>query len=54
MIYARLHDATLEQDYRTAMRTIELHSMPLSQTPVPDSGVFALAANFHYQLDNSG
>lgn len=54
MIYARLHDATLEQDYRTAMRTIELRSMPLSQMPVPDSGLFAPAANFHHQLDNSG
>ena len=37
-IYARVHDATLEADYRQAMQTIERQHMPLSSTaqPVPD------------------
>jgi site-specific recombinase XerD len=37
-IYARVHDATLEADYRQAMRQIERQQMPLSSTaePAPD------------------
>ena len=35
---ARVHDATLEADYRQALQTIERQHMPLSSTaqPVPD------------------
>ena len=33
MIYARVSDATLEADYRQAMRRIEHQQMPLSRTP---------------------
>lgn len=53
MIYARLHDATVEQDYRNAMQVIELRDMPLSHTPLVDPGLFAYAANAYHQLDNS-
>ena len=37
-IYARVHDATLEADYRRAMQHIERQQMPLSSTaePAPD------------------
>jgi len=35
MIYARVHDATVESDYRRAMRQIERQHMPLSDTPIP-------------------
>jgi site-specific recombinase XerD len=34
MIYARVHDRTVETDYRQAMRQIELQHLPLSDTPV--------------------
>ena len=34
MIYARVHDRTVEADYRQAMRQIELQCLPLSDTPV--------------------
>lgn len=40
MIYARIQDATVENDYRKAMAKIELYQMPLSITPVPVSGLF--------------
>ena len=35
MIYARVHDATVEKDYRHAMRQIERQQMPLSSVPIP-------------------
>jgi integrase len=35
LIYARVHDATVEADYRHAMRQIERQQLPLSNTPVP-------------------
>ena len=34
-LYARVYDATLEQDYRQAMRQIETQAMPLATTPLP-------------------
>jgi site-specific recombinase XerD len=52
MIYARLHDATVEADYRSAMRQIEAHITPLSTTPIPITQVIG---DFKVQvsLDNS-
>ena len=35
MIYARVQDATVEADYRRALRQIEQRQMPLSGQPVP-------------------
>jgi len=35
MIYARVHDATLETDYRRAMSQIERQQLPLSRVPIP-------------------
>jgi len=35
MIYARVHDQTVEADYRQAMQQIERQQMPLSNTPIP-------------------
>jgi site-specific recombinase XerD len=35
MIYARVHDATVEKDYRHAMSQIERQQMPLSSVPIP-------------------
>jgi site-specific recombinase XerD len=35
MIYARVHDATVELDYRQAMSKIERQHMPLADAPVP-------------------
>ena len=35
MIYARVHDQTVETDYRRAMLLIERQQMPLSSTPLP-------------------
>jgi site-specific recombinase XerD len=35
MIYARVSDATVEADYRDAMRQIELQAMPLSSAALP-------------------
>lgn len=35
LIYARVSDATVEADYRRAMRAIEKRQMPLATTPVP-------------------
>jgi site-specific recombinase XerD len=34
MIYARVHDATVEMDYRQAMSQIEQHQLPLSDMPI--------------------
>ena len=38
MIYARVSDATVEADYRSAMRQIELQAMPLSSAALPAEG----------------
>jgi hypothetical protein len=35
MIYARVHDATVEADYHQAMSKTELQQPPLSNTPIP-------------------
>ena len=35
MIYARVHDATVEADYHQAMSKIEIQQPPLSNTPIP-------------------
>jgi len=35
MIYARVHDKTVENDYRRAMQQIEYQQMPLSSLPLP-------------------
>lgn len=35
MIYARVHDQTVESDYRQAMLQIERQQLPLSITPIP-------------------
>jgi site-specific recombinase XerD len=35
LIYARVSDATVEVDYRRAMRAIEHQQMPLATTPIP-------------------
>ncbi len=35
LIYARVSDATVEADYRRALRTIEHYQMPLATTPIP-------------------
>jgi site-specific recombinase XerD len=35
MIYARVHDATVELDYRQAMNKIERQQTPLSTAPIP-------------------
>lgn len=54
MIYARLQDATVENDYRMAMSKIELHQMPLSNTPVPVSGLFDINnVKVQNRVDNS-
>ena len=34
MIYARVHDPTVEHDYRHAMDQIERRQMPLSDQPI--------------------
>lgn len=35
MIYARVHDATVEANYHQAMNRIEIQQPPLSNTPIP-------------------
>lgn len=49
-IYARVHDATLEADYRRAMQHIERQAMPLSSTAEP---VANWPAKPKVPLDNS-
>jgi site-specific recombinase XerD len=54
MIYARLQDATVENDYRRAMSKIELHQMPFSNTPLPVSGLFDINnVKVQFRIDNS-
>jgi hypothetical protein len=35
MLYARVHDAKVELDYRQAMGHIERQQIPLSSVPIP-------------------
>lgn len=56
LIYARVHDQTVENDYRQAMLYIERQQMPLSSTPIPaDNWLKEVNANaqIHEALDNS-
>ena len=62
MIYARVSDATVEADYRTAMRQIEWQAMPLSNTALPavdwplphsEPSLTLAARNGDITLDNS-
>lgn len=52
MIYARVLDATVEADYRQAMRQIERRQMPLSDTPEP-APVWPKKVGQKVLLDNS-
>lgn len=45
MIYARVLDATVEADYRKALRQIEQRQMPLSNTPIPVSDLITFSAD---------
>lgn len=59
MIYARVHDATVELDYRQAMHKIEHQQLPLSNVPIPVANWPTQTAVEHEQifkvlaLDNS-
>ena len=56
LIYARVHDQTVETDYRRAMQQIERQQMPLSNTPIPaDDWLKKSNVNVQTQitLDNS-
>jgi integrase/recombinase XerC len=56
MIYARVHDQTVECDYRRAMQQIERQQMPFSNTPLPaldwPSMSDAMLLNYN-SIDNS-
>jgi site-specific recombinase XerD len=56
LIYARVHDQTVETDYRRAMQQIERQQTPLSNTPIPADDWLKLS-NIYVQtqitLDNS-
>ena len=45
MIYARVLDATVEADYRKALKQIEQRQMPLSNTPIPVSDLITYSAD---------
>jgi integrase/recombinase XerC len=56
MIYARVHDQTVETDYRRAMLQIERQQMPLSNLPIPaDNWLSKSIVNVQIKetLDNS-
>jgi site-specific recombinase XerD len=56
MVYARVYEATVEADYRKAMRIIEQQQMPLSDVPLPVEGWPSsqeVVANMQDNLDNS-
>lgn len=53
MIYARVHDTTVERDYRQALRTIELRQIPLSDKPIPVEDWPTQIVNVLDTLDNS-
>ena len=52
MIYARVHDRTVEADYRQAMRQIELQHLPLSTTPVAVDNWPTGPSNEHNKSNN--
>lgn len=56
MIYARVHDQTVEADYRCAMQRIERQQMPFSTTPIPVPDLLTksnMATQLSAPLDNS-
>ncbi len=53
MIYAKVQDATLEADYRQALRQIEMHQMPLSQQPLGVDGWPTQVVKVQVPLDDS-
>jgi site-specific recombinase XerD len=53
MIYARVQDATVEADYRQALRQIEQHQMPLSDLPISVEDWPTQVVNVQETLDNS-
>jgi len=53
MIYARVHDATVEADYRRAIRQIEYQHMPLSGKWIEVSNWPTQIVNVQENLDNS-
>ena len=53
MIYARVHDHTLEKDYYQAMNRIELQLMPLSSQPVSVPDWPTQIVNVQNSIDNS-
>ena len=53
MIYARVHDATVERDYRQALHTLQLCQMPLSDKPIPVEDWPTQVVNVLNTLDNS-
>ncbi|MCI0522002.1 MAG: tyrosine-type recombinase/integrase [Chloroflexi bacterium] len=53
MIYARVQDATVEADYRQALRRIERQQMPLSDQPIPVDNWPTQVVKVPDQLDNS-
>jgi site-specific recombinase XerD len=53
MIYARVHDQTVEADYRRALQQIELHQMPFSDQPIAVQEWPTQVVNVLDNLDNS-
>jgi site-specific recombinase XerD len=53
MIYARVQDATLEADYRQALRKIEQRLMPLSEQPLVANEWPTQVVKVQVQLDDS-
>jgi len=53
MIYARVQDATVENDYRQTMHKIERRSVPLSDAPIPVLDWPTQVVNVQETLDDS-
>jgi site-specific recombinase XerD len=53
MIYARVEDATVENDYRQTLRKIEQRQIPFSEVPVPAVDWPTQVFNVQETLDNS-
>lgn len=53
LIYARVQDATVENDFRQALQKIELRQTPLSSLPVPVDFGTTQIVNVHATLDDS-
>jgi site-specific recombinase XerD len=53
MIYAKVEDATVEADYRQALRQIEQQQMPLSDCPIPAETWPTQVVKVQDTLDNS-